>query len=226
MESLEAFETAEEVVDIEEQKREEWMRKRSGKLTCSNFDVLMKDGKKDTFTVAAYTYLRGVLAERLGSFGFEGGSSATTWGVENEHVAVADFQSAFPALEVDYDSKRFVQYSPWIGGSPDGLVGHDAVLEIKCPYSPAAHIQNLLTHMIPDEYFWQCVGHCLITGRSKVYFVSCDPRLPADSPYRLSVVVMEVGETLKDQLRTRLDLAVDWLLLQMDRLKVEVSDAQ
>lgn len=220
MESLDSFVIAEPVVDLDQQRLDEWIAQRAGKLTCSKFDLIMKSGRSDPFSVTAYTYLREVLAERIGSWSFNASSQSMTWGTENEAAAVECFRGLFTGASVDYDSKRFVEMSEWVGGSPDGLIDDDACLEIKCPYNPAVHVQTLLNQAIPEEYYWQCVGHCLVTGRDRTYFASFDPRLPDESPNRMCVVVLDVTQEMKQELNTKLSEAVEWLIFQMARLGV------
>jgi predicted phage-related endonuclease len=63
------------------------------------------------------------------------------------------------------------------GASPDGLVGDDGLLELKCPQS-ATHIETLLTGVIPDKYFKQMQFQLACTGREWCDFASYDNRLP------------------------------------------------
>lgn len=63
------------------------------------------------------------------------------------------------------------------GASPDGLVGTDGMIEIKCP-STSTHVDTLLAQAIPDEYVKQIDWQMACTGRRWCDFVSYDPRLP------------------------------------------------
>lgn len=67
-----------------------------------------------------------------------------------------------------------------IGGthaSPDGLVGDDGLLEIKCP-QPAQHLSTLLGEAIPDKYMVQMQWQMCCTGRQWCDFVSYSPAFP------------------------------------------------
>lgn len=69
---------------------------------------------------------------------------------------------------------------PTINGthaSPDGLVGSDGLLEIKCP-SSSTHIDTLLEAGIPSKYVLQMQWQMACTGRAWCDFISFDPRLP------------------------------------------------
>ncbi len=63
--------------------------------------------------------------------------------------------------------------------SPDGLVGDDGLVEIKCP-NTATHIETLLKGVIADRYVKQMQWQMACTGRAWCDFVSFDPRMPGD----------------------------------------------
>jgi hypothetical protein len=60
--------------------------------------------------------------------------------------------------------------------SPDGLVGEDGGLEIKCPLV-ATHIGYLLNGELPSDYFQQVQGCLFVTGRKWWDFMSYSPGL-------------------------------------------------
>jgi putative phage-type endonuclease len=69
---------------------------------------------------------------------------------------------------------------PDIGGthaSPDGLVGDDGLLEIKCP-QPAQHLSTLLGEAIPDKYIVQMQWQMKCCGRDWCDFASYNPAFP------------------------------------------------
>jgi putative phage-type endonuclease len=63
------------------------------------------------------------------------------------------------------------------GCSPDGLVGADGLVEIKCPQS-ATHLETLLGQAVPAKYADQMQFQMACTGRKWCDFVSYDPRMP------------------------------------------------
>ena len=65
------------------------------------------------------------------------------------------------------------------GASPDGLVGHEGLVEIKCP-NTSTHIETLLDEKVPSKYVTQMMWQMACTGRSWCDFVSFDPRMPED----------------------------------------------
>jgi hypothetical protein len=58
-------------------------------------------------------------------------------------------------------------------------VDWDGLVEIKCPWNTANHIETLLNGM-PAEHIPQLQGQMWITGRQWCDFVSYDPRMPAE----------------------------------------------
>jgi putative phage-type endonuclease len=63
------------------------------------------------------------------------------------------------------------------GASPDGLVGEDGLLELKCP-NTATHISTLMGKSVPGKYVKQIMWQLACTGRQWCDFASYDPRLP------------------------------------------------
>ncbi|KAE9533844.1 hypothetical protein AGLY_008923 [Aphis glycines] len=62
------------------------------------------------------------------------GSSSTRYGIENESVARNAFQKT--TKEKIEPSGLFIHKSkPYLAASPDGLIGKDGIIEIKCPPS-------------------------------------------------------------------------------------------
>jgi hypothetical protein len=64
------------------------------------------------------------------------------------------------------------------GASPDGLIGDDGLIEIKCPNS-STHIEYILGYTeAPSEYQPQMLWQMACTERQWCDFVSFDPRMP------------------------------------------------
>lgn len=73
------------------------------------------------------------------------------------------------------------------GASPDGLIGDDGGLEIKCP-ELSAHLEYLKLDREPKIYTWQIQGNMWITGRKWWDFASYNP----DYPEHLQLVIRRV----------------------------------
>jgi len=205
-----------ELVDPVEAKREEWLRKRLGKITCSKFGDLISSGrsKDEVFSQTGKTYLRRIVAERLGSW-YSVSAKAMDWGNDNEHKAILEY-AAREIVFVDNKPFQYFAYTDDIGGTPDGLVGTAGCVEVKCPFDPSVHVNTLLTREVPKEYEWQVVGHLLVTGRSWCDFISYDPRMAG--PQKLCVIRVERSEPRIEELKKRLVLAVDEIGKMMQQI--------
>lgn len=63
-------------------------------------------------------------------------------------------------------------------GSPDGLVGDDGIVELKCPKA-TTHMQYLTKHKdLSKEYWLQTQGYLFLTGREWCDLISFNPDLP------------------------------------------------
>jgi len=168
------------MIDLHEivQGSDQWFTIRIGKVTASRVaDVLAKT--KTGFSASRENYMAQLVCERLTGQKAEGfTNSAMQWGTETEPLARAAYESLKDVL---VDEVGFVPH-PTIemaGASPDGLVGDDGLLEIKCP-NTATHIETLLSQTVPNKYNTQMQFQMACTDRSWCDFVSFDNRLPAE----------------------------------------------
>ena len=69
------------------------------------------------------------------------------------------------------------RYGFRLGASPDGLIGDDGGLEVKCP-RPKTHIQTILSGQVPAYNMAQVQTCLLVTGRDWWDFVSFSAGLP------------------------------------------------
>lgn len=205
---LESLVEEQEIVDPKEVLRQAWLDRRRGKITGSHFGDLMSTGrgKDEVFSQTGLTYLRRVAAERLGSYYVSGSARSTEWGTEHESEAIGEY-SSIRGVEVNAEPFQFFEYTSAVGCTPDGIIGDDGCIEVKCPYDPAVHVNTLLTRKVPKDYEWQVIGHLLCTGRQWCDFISFDPRM--SRPQRLCVIRVERDAELQAFLHDRLAMAVD-----------------
>lgn len=193
---------------IVEQGSDEWHALRLGKFTASEISRIVGDCKRDMtehefkafkeknpkstaktcvddnlLTTTAMKYVTEVASER------ETGIPATQfyendamrWGKAHEPYAKQLYAAAY---EVPVLDAPFVQYKEYAGASPDGLIGPDIGAEIKCPISPAVHMQYRTLANYADlkelyaNHYWQCVMGLLATGRKSWKFISFHPNYP------------------------------------------------
>ena len=173
-----------------EQGTPEWHMQRLGKVTASRItDVLAK--VKTGEAVTREDYRTELVVQRLTNQPSEPFTNAAMeWGTEQEPMARITYEAH---ASVFVEQVSFVEHPTieWFGCSPDGLVGKDGLLEIKCP-SSKNHIKYLLGGKPPAKYVPQMQCQMAVTGRKWCDFVSYDPRLPED--LQLFVVRLEQDE--------------------------------
>jgi putative phage-type endonuclease len=159
-----------------EQNSPEWKAARCGSLGASQLaDAIAKT--KTGWGASRANLMAELVVERLTDTPTEGYQSpAMLWGKEHEAEARAAYEFKTDAtVEI-----IGIATHPTIKGShasPDGLVGDDGLVEIKCPNS-ATHIDTLLGASIAGKYLTQMQWQMACTGRAWCDFISYDPRMP------------------------------------------------
>tara|TARA_R110000823_G_scaffold1827_4_gene7376 strand:- start:345 stop:944 length:600 start_codon:yes stop_codon:yes gene_type:complete len=156
-----------------EQGSPEWLALRAGKVTASRVsDVMAK-----TTTAAYQNYMADLIAERLtGQKAESFTNAAMQWGVDKEPQARVEYEIKTGSL---VEQVAFVEHPTiqMFGCSPDGYVGDDGLIEIKCP-NTSTHIDYIRQDKAPTKYVNQMQCQMAVTGRKWCDFVSFDPRLP------------------------------------------------
>lgn len=204
-----------------EQGTDEWKRARLGMVTASRIaDVTART--KTGWGAGRANYMAELIAEILtGSPRDTFTNAAMQWGTETEPQARAAYSFMFDA---DVTEVGFVLH-PTIGGSgasPDGLVGSDGLVEIKCP-NTSTHLDTLLGAEIDGKYIKQMQWQMACTGREWCDFVSFDPRLPERMQLHCRRVERD-DETIRG-LETAVLEFLDELRGKVDRLLCEYGEA-
>ena len=151
-----------------DQRSEEWLVARCGIPTASSFDRLITT--KGAQSTQRTKYMYQLAGERVAGSAEESFQSAAMLrGIETELEArkFYEFTTGETVQEIGFclsDCGRW-------GCSPDGLVGEDGLIEIKCPII-STHVGYLLENTLPMDYFQQTQGQLLVTGRKWCDFVS------------------------------------------------------
>lgn len=96
--------------------------------------------------------------------------------------------------------------------SPDGLVGEDGGIEIKCP-SISVHVSYLINNELPSEYYQQVQGNLLVTGRKWWDFVSYYPGM------KTLIVRIERNDDFIEKLHTELVKLVKQVEVIVNKIK-------
>jgi putative phage-type endonuclease len=167
---------------MSEQQTEQWFTDRLGKATASRLaDVLAKT--KTGYSASRANYMTQLVLERITKTRAESYSNAAmAWGTEQEPFARAAYEAHTGQM---VEEVGFIQH-PDIedaGASPDGLVGDDGMVEIKCPSSSTA-LECWLIHAqggnpVDAKYYAQMQWQMRCANRSWCDYVVFDPRMPA-----------------------------------------------
>ena len=120
------------------------------------------------------------------------GNVATRHGNDNERLALDDYEEATGRFVT---MTGFHPFDEWLGASPDGLVGENGLVEIKCPYNGKLHplderpdyfaqiqVQLLCTNRDwCDFYVWTAMGgtHMERVDRDEAWLAHNIPALKA-----------------------------------------------
>ncbi|XP_065061751.1 uncharacterized protein LOC135688717 [Rhopilema esculentum] len=158
---------------IGQRENPQWHLVRKGRLTASRFGLVL-NAKRITPSL---------IKQILGEYDLSGVKSIA-WGLTNEAEAIGAF-SKRTKLEV-VSTGIWLDSSGVLGASPDGLVGLDHVLEVKCPYTQkdqsleealksktfCLQKEGSLYLLKKDHAYWhQVQGQMYLTNRNNCYFV-------------------------------------------------------
>lgn len=164
-----------------EQGSAEWHRLRLGKVTASRMSDVLSKGRGKAPSKTAETYMMELIAERLTGEAkpfFE--NEAMRWGTETEPQARSMYEVNNNIVSVD--EVAFIEHSEFVGVSPDGLIGEDGMLEIKCP-TTITQIKRALTYDYSEDYKAQIQMQLWVAQREWCDFVSFDPRIDCDASF-------------------------------------------
>jgi hypothetical protein len=177
---------------VHEQGTAAWFAERAGKITASvlndivdvelDAEAVFKSGprKGQRKPLPAYYLgaIRRIAAERItGRARKQIEAAPLQWGKDVEPVARAAYEARRGVL---VERCGFVVHPtyPFIGASPDFLVGAVGGGEIKCPESQDVHLATL-DEGLPQEHVNQIQGNLFVTGREWWDFISFHPHFPA-----------------------------------------------
>lgn len=179
-----------------QQGTEEWHQERLGKVTASRInDVMMGSAK------AGYqNYRAQLVCERLTEKPTETFKSAAMQqgnDLEPQARAVYTLETGRSVAEVGFMPHPSLANA---GASPDGLIGSDGMVQIKCP-EPKTHIKFLMGGTIPQMYRYQVQWEMACTGRKWSDFASFNSDLPDEM--RLFIKRFERDDELIADMETR-----------------------
>lgn len=163
-----------------EQGSKEWFEWRLGCVTSSRVADCIAKLKRKAGEAACRRDMRFELACELLT-GRASEHYVSRWmeeGKEKEPLARAEYELR---NSVYVETVGFVTHPAikMAGASPDGLVGEDGLIEIKCP-KIETHLEYILADVVPEDYVPQMLWQLDCTERQWNDFVSYHPDLPDD----------------------------------------------
>lgn len=224
MEIIDDFER--EIAQTTPQGSENWQMLRAGRFTASEIWKLMVQPKtkeareRGDWSETSLTYIKEKVAEVLtGQPKPESYAYPLVYGKDLEPQAKEYFESQTGFVIEDCG---FVPYTDHAGGSPDGLIGEHAGIEIKCPYNSANQLDYLeltegeLLNEFP-EYYWQVHANLLFTGRKLWYFVTYDPRYKRDD-FKMKVLEVHKDDLAESIIHEKIKKAIETKLKMIAEL--------
>ena len=189
-----------------EQRTEAWRLARVGFVTASRIADLMARTKSG-YGASRANYMSELIVERMTGVPTEHFvSKEMQWGIDHEEEARIAYEERTGEIvqQVGFIEHPTILHS---GASPDGFVGDNGLVEIKCP-NTSTHIDTILSDQADSRYYKQMQWQMECSGRRWCDFVSFDPRMPeklrlfvARVPYDadfISKACIEVGKFLDE----------------------------
>lgn len=176
MDKLEAYADELDTATVE-QRTDEWRQVRCGKITASRMNAVMNTLKNGDSGAERRKYIGELVCERLtGEPTPHFQNAAMQHGTELEPLARQAYELETGNL---VEEVGFIEHPtiPNAGASPDGLIGDDGLIEIKCPET-WTHLETLKSEEIKEDYLLQMQWQLECTKRKWCDFVSYDDRLP------------------------------------------------
>lgn len=197
------------------QRSPEWLLAVCGSLGASRVGSAIAKLKTGARAKSSEDMMYEIAAERL-TRRARGWENAAKWGAEHEPEA----RAAYSFLTNESVREIGLIPHPTIANahaSPDGLVGDDGGVELKCPTS-ATHLRTLVAGAVPEDHLPQLHWSMACSGRRWWDFVSFDPRFPGD----LQMFVRRVQRD--DAIIARMEADVRSFLADVEAVLTAVDD--
>jgi putative phage-type endonuclease len=194
---------------------DEWFKARLGKVTASKVSDIMTKTKSG-YGASRKNYMGQLLCERLTGKREESYTNAAMMrGTELEPKARAFYEvSNSDVIEcglIDHPAIKM------FAASPDGLVGDEGLIEIKCP-NTMTHVDFLLSKKPDSKYITQMQVQMACTGRKWCDFVSFDDRLPVEMQFSTVRIMRD------DAYISEVEAEVKLFLEELDNLVIKLKE--
>ncbi|MCF8218745.1 MAG: YqaJ viral recombinase family protein [Bacteroidales bacterium] len=192
-----------------EQNTDEWFALRAGKITSSIFSVLfMKEtteGFKDLINQTAYERLLGPIPDKWE------GNGATEAGHEWEQYGKEQYEKQ---TFMKIHPGGFFEYDDYIGGSPDGIIGKDGLIEIKT-HDTKNFLRRVNDFQVRKNEHWQVQGQMFVSDRKWVDLVV----IARNIELKPIIHRVEINQKAQEQLSERLGYAKELIDEKVELLR-------
>jgi len=154
-----------------EQRTPEWFEARRGRITASIAGALLGLAPYMTKEEATRSFVRAFHAAESEFTG----NIATEWGVNHEAKALLSYSFETDNIVVPFG---FIKLDEWAGMSPDGLIGEDGLVEVKCPFGLRNDSDPKFKSIIDGDlphYYAQVQFQMYVSGRNWCDFYQFTP---------------------------------------------------
>lgn len=138
-------------------------------------------------------------------------------GIEQEPYAFDKFNEVMALDFIKAEKCGFIELNSNVGSSPDGLVGKDAILEIKCPRRAKFYkIVAFGIDAVDNDYIIQMQHQMWVTGRNLCYFMNY---LIEEGKEKWHIIEVKRDETIIEKLKERTEQAIKLRDEYVDKLK-------
>ena len=210
-----------------EQGSPEWFEQRLGRITASNFGALMtlprskKDREAGLISQTTRSYLVKKVSEVLTGTSKEFTTASLQWGsaMEDEARKMYELERMVKVEQIGF---AVLDSNPIVGGSPDGLVNEDGMIEVKCPDSDT-FTGYLLGDSIIRPYMAQIQGNLWILNRFWCDFIVYDPRVIKEN-LRMHIVRVERDDEYIGKMVRAIDRALIYYGAMLEQLGLSFDD--
>lgn len=197
-----------------DQRSPEWNTVRTGRFTASQNWRLIVDPKEKSKKISETTmaYILEKVAEVMtGQPKQQGYAFPIVHGIDTEPLAKEFFQEK---TGIEIQECGFFCYTDHAGGSPDGLISDDQLIEIKCPYDSKVMIDYLMLTDYFDlkrnfrEYYWQIQNNLLFADKKLGHFIAFDPRMQKDE-HKMKVIEVPAVDEDRQRIIEKIGVCVE-----------------
>lgn len=154
----------------------DWFQARRGRITASTRAQIIEEADPEKW-IGLARQLREELHPDWQHVDID--APPMRWGREHEREALDAVGHHFGCRVFEPGLLLHPEYD-YAGATPDGFLGDDTTVQVKCPFSTKNHMKTVLDSMMSAQYYSQVQFEGWITGRRKILYGSYDPRVPAD----------------------------------------------